>query len=185
MAFVDVQRKKLILKVVLAGPPAVGKTERLMQIAAAGRYHKYGSRVAGETEMAVLPLKAERDGREVEIEVYEWHGPLVERADLRMKGMFVGLDGVIYIADAREDRWVDTVKQFEFLVESAGKSKLLRLAGLLILGMKDEGLLRLSSFDGKLYGPTWSEKLDLAIEDADAFVEAVRVYGEVMLVRSL
>lgn len=185
MAFVDVQRKKLILKVVLVGPPAVGKTERLMQIAHAGRHHSYGSRVSGITEMAVLPLKAERDGREVEIELYEWHGPLLERADLRLRGMFVGLDGVVYIADAREDRWIDTVKQFEFLVESAGKSKLLRLPGLLMLGMKDQGLLRLSSFDGKLYGPTWSEKLELAIEEADPFVEALRVYGEVMLVRSV
>jgi hypothetical protein len=49
----------------------------------------------------------------------------------------------------------------------------------------DEGLLRLSSFDGKLYGPTWSERLELPIGDAAPFVEAVRVYGEVMLARVL
>ncbi len=181
MAFVDTKRGKLILKVVLAGPPCVGKTERLMQLAAAGRHHKFGSKIAGETEVAVLELKAEQDARDVEIEVYEWHGH--ERADLRMKGMFVGLDGVIYIADAREDRHVDTVGTFDFLVEAAGKTKLLRLPGLLMLGNKDEGLLRLSSFDGKLYGPTWSEKLELPFQEAAPFVEAVRVFGEVMLVR--
>lgn len=183
MAFVDAKRKKLILKVVLAGPPCAGKSERLAQLAAAGRGHKFGSKIAGETEVAVLELKAEKDGRDVEIEVYEWHGH--ERADLRMKGMFVGLDGVIYMADAREDRHGDSVGTFDFLVEKAGKSKLLRLPGLLMLGNKDVGLLRLSSFDGKLYGPTWSEKLELNIEEAEPFVEAVRVFGEVMLVRSV
>ncbi len=183
MAFVDLARKKLILKVVLAGPPAVGKTERLDQIGEAGRREKFGSRVTGETHMAVLPLTAERDGREVEIEVYEWHGP--ERADVRSKSLWVGLDGVVYIADAREDRHVDTIRQFEFLVENAGKSKIQRLSGLLLLGRIDEGLLRLSSFEGKLYGPTWSERLELAIEKKDEFVEAMRVYGEVMLAREL
>jgi hypothetical protein len=183
MAFVDLGRKKLILKVVLAGPPAVGKTERLDQIGACGRREMFGSRVTGETQMAVLPLTAERDGREVEIEVYEWHGP--ERADVRAKSLWVGLDGIVYIADAREDRYVDSTRQFEFLVENAGKSKIQRLSGLLLLGRIDEGLLRLSSFEGKLYGPIWSERLELPIEESDRFVEAMRLYGETMLARVL
>jgi hypothetical protein len=181
MAFVDLQRDRLILKVVLAGPPAVGKTERLWQIGEAGRRHRFGSRVTGETLMAALPIEAEREGRQVEIEVYEWHGP--ERADVRAKSLWVGLDGIIYIADAREDRLVDTTRQFEFLVENAGKSKVRRLPGLLLLGRIDEGLLRLSSFGNRLDGPTWSEKLEIRLEEADRFVEAVRVFGEVMLAR--
>jgi hypothetical protein len=183
MAFVDLARGKLILKVVLAGPPAVGKTDRLDQIGEKGRREKFGSRVTGETQMAVLPLTAERDGREVEIEVYEWHGP--EKADVRAKSLWVGLDGIVYIADAREDRCVDTARQFEFLVENAGKSKVQRLSGLLLLGRIDEGLLRLPYFEGKLTGPMWSEKLELPIEEKDRFVEAMRVYGEVMLARVL
>jgi hypothetical protein len=71
------------------------------------------------------------------------------------------------------------------MVENAGKSKVQRLSGLLMLGQMDEGLLRLSSFEGKLDGPTWSERLELKIEEAAPFVEAVRVYGEVMLARVL
>jgi hypothetical protein len=183
MAFVDLARQKLILKVVLAGPPAVGKTERLWQIGEVGRRHHFGSRVTGETRMAVLPIQAEREGREVEIEIYEWHGP--ERADVRAKSLWVGLDGIIYIADAREDRYVDSTRVFEFLVENAGKSKVQRLSGLLLLGHLDEGLLRLASFEGKLQGPTWSERLEIRLDDAERFVEAVRVYGEVMLARVL
>lgn len=183
MAFVDLARQKLILKVVLAGPPACGKTERLWQLGEAGSRQRFGSRVTGETSMATLPLRAEKDGREVEIEVYEWHG--TERADVRARSLFVGLDGLIYIADAREDRHVDTVRQLEYLVECAGKSKLQRLPALLLLGRLDEGLLRLSSFEGKLNGPVWSERLELPLEEAATFVEAVRVYGEVMLARVL
>ena len=63
MAFVDLKRDRLILKVVLAGPPAVGKTERLEQIGKIGRRHDYGSTGLGPTQMAVLPISAEREGR--------------------------------------------------------------------------------------------------------------------------
>ena len=183
MAFVDLKQNKLILKVVLAGPPAVGKTERLEQVGAVGKLEHFGSSLTGPTQMATLPLTTEREGRAVEIEVYEWHGP--EKADVRAKGLFVGLDGIVYVADARQDRYVDSVAQFEFLVKNAGKSKVARLPGVLILGMMDEGVLRLSSFEEKLRGPTWSDRLELSIDDAEPFVEALRLFGEVMLARSL
>lgn len=182
MAFVDLSRNRLVLKVLLAGPPAVGKTERLGQIGDVGRFTPFGTSVIGRSNMAVLPLKATATKRPVEIELYEWHGP--ERADVRAKRMFTGLDGMVYIADAREDRFVDTQKQFEFLIKEAGRSRLARLPGLLLLGMMDEGLLRLSAIASKLDGgPTWSDQLELSIDDADAFVEAIRVLGEVMLAR--
>ena len=184
MAFVDMHKNKLILKVVLAGPPAVGKTERLIHIGEnGGRTQKFGSTVIGPQQMAILPLASEAEGRDIEIEVYEWHGP--EKADLRMKGLFVGIDGLIYMVDAREDRMVDSVNTFKFVLQTAGKSKIQRLPALLVLGQMDEGLLRLSSFDGKLEGPTWSDKLELSLEEGAEFVEALRVYGEVMLARVL
>jgi GTPase SAR1 family protein len=183
MAFVDLQRNKLVLKVVMTGPPAVGKSERIEQIGKVGRQERYGSTVLGPTQIGVLPLTSEREGREVEIEVYEWHGP--EKADIRFKGMFVGIDGLIFVADARQDRRKDTVAQFEYLVETAGKSKIQRLPAILMLGQMDEGLLRLSAFDEKLQGPTWSERLELPLEESEPFIEALRVYGEVMLARVL
>lgn len=183
VAFVDLARNILVLKVVLAGPPAVGKTERLDQIGRAGRRYGFGSSVMGPTEMAVLPIASESDGRPVEVEFYEWHGP--ERADVRAKGLFLGLDGLIYLADAREDRHVDTVRQFQFLVEQAGKAKLARLPALLVLGRMDEGLLRLPHFQQKLAGPTWSQKLDLPRTAEEPFLEALRLYAEVMLARAL
>lgn len=183
MAFVDLAKNRLVLKVLLAGPPAVGKTLRLDQVGAAGRRQDFGSGRMGPTQMAVLPLPIERQGRPVELEIYEWHGP--ERADVRAKGIFVGVDGVVYLADAREDRYVDSVRQFQFLVEQMGKSKMQRLPALLLLGRLDEGLLRLPSFEGKLMGPTWSDKLEVPHQDAEPFLEALRVYGEVMLARAL
>lgn len=183
MAFVDLKRDKLILKVLLTGPPAVGKTERLIHVGEVGRTQKYGSTAIGPTQMAILPLTSEREGREVEMEIYEWHGP--ERADVRMKGMFVGLDGLIYMVDARQDRMVDSLGQFKFLLETAGKTKIQRLPAVMLLGQMDEGLLRLSSFEGKLQGPTWSDRLELGLEEKDPFIEALRVYGEVMLARAL
>lgn len=184
MAFVDLAKDKLVLKVILAGPPAVGKTERLFHIGdSGGRREKFGTTVTGITYMAALPLTSEREGREVEIEVYEWHGP--EKADVRARGIFIGIDGLIYLADAREDRYVDTIRQFEFLVSQVGRSRLVRLPALLVLGRMDEGLLRLSSLEGKLDGPTWSDRLEIPYDDAERFVEAVRVYGEVMLARTL
>jgi hypothetical protein len=183
MAFVDLKRDRLILKVVLTGPPAVGKSDRLDQIGGVGKRVSYGSTALGPTQMAILPISAEREGRPVEIEVYEWHGP--EKADVRMRGLFVGIDGLIYIADARQERHVDTVGQFQFLVQTAGKSKIQRLPAIMMLGQKDEGLLRLSSFEEKLLGPTWSDRLELGIEESEPFIEALRVYGEVMLARVL
>ena len=183
MAFVDLKRNVLVLKVVLTGPPAVGKTERLEQLGQVGRSARFGSTAMGPTRMASLPLTSEREGRAVEVEVYEWHGP--EKADVRAKGIYVGLDGLIYMADAREDRYVDTVRQLGFFIDQAGKSKVARLPGLLVLGQRDEGLLRLSTLAPKLSGLTWSDRFEGEIEDAEGFVEAVRVFGEVMLARTL
>ena len=183
MAHVDLARDTLVLKVVLAGPPAVGKTARLEQLAAVGREARFGTSVMGPQEMAILPLRSERGRRKVEIEVYEWHGR--ERADVRAKGLFVGLDGLIYIADARADRLVDTVRQLEFLAQTAGMSKLRRLPSLLLLGHADEGELRLASIEPRLNGPIWSDRLEMGVEEDVAFVERVRVYGEVMLARLL
>ena len=65
--------------------------------------------------MAVLETRASdpaAEDRAVEVEFYEWHGP--EKADVRARGLFVGLDGLIYMVDAREDRYVDTVNFFDF-----------------------------------------------------------------------
>ena len=183
MATVDLRRDVLVLKVVLTGPPAVGKSCRLEQLGEVGRSERFGSTTSGPTRMAVLPLTSEREGRAVELEVYEWHG--LERADVRAKGLFVGLDGLIYVADAREDRYVDTVGQLDYFVEVAGKSKVQRLPGLLVLGQMDEGLLRLPTLATKLKGPAWSARVELPLEAAEPFVEAVRVFGEVMLARIL
>lgn len=183
MAFVDLAKNRLVLKAVIAGPPAVGKTERLQQIGREGRLHEFGSRVVGQMTMAELPLAAEGSVRPVSLEIYEWHGP--EKIDVRSKALFTGLDGLIYLADAREDRWVDTTKQFAFLVDQAGKSRVQRLPGLLVLGHVDEGLLRLSSFDEPLQGPTWSERVEAPVDEAAPFLEAVRLFGEVMLARTL
>lgn len=182
MAIVDLQRDVLVLKVVLTGPPAVGKTERLEQIGQQGRSAAFGSK-AGPTRMACLGLTSESEGRAVEVEVYEWHGH--EKADVRAKGMVLGLDGLIYIADAREDRFVDTVRQLEYFIDHAGKSRVQRLPSLLVLGHGDEGLLRLKSIAPKLKGVTWADQVECSIDDAESFVEAVRVYGEVMLARLL
>ena len=184
MAFVDLARNRLVLKVVVAGPPAVGKTTRLEHVETEGRFASFGSSVTGRTNMAVLSIEAEGASRPVEIELYEWHGP--ERADVRSKALFTGLDGLVYVADAREDRFVDTVNQFEFLVKEAGASRLRRLPGLLVLGQMDEGLLRLPTIEKRLQrGPTWSEKVSADHEDAGAFLEALKLFGELMLARIL
>ena len=187
MAFVDLKRDTLILKVVLAGPPAVGKTERLAQVGLEGRSATFGMTPLGPQRMAVLGTASTgadaQTGRAVEVEVYEWHGP--EKADVRAQGLFIGLDGLIYMVDAREDRYVDTVNHFDFLVKTAGKSKIQRLPGLMVLGQKDEGLLRTARFTKKLIGPAWSAPVELPIDDASGFVEAVRLYTEAMLARVL
>ncbi len=136
----------------------------------------------GPQRMASLPLASERTERDVELEVYEWHGP--ERADVRARGLFVGLDGLVFIADAREDRMVDSVRQLEFLVAQAGKSRMARLASLLVLGHRDEGLLRLASYADGLTGVQWSHRFEGGIEDEEGFIEALRLYAEVMLLRT-
>ena len=187
MAFVDLKRNVLVLKVVLAGPPAVGKTERLAQLGDEGRSATFSMTSLGPQRMAVFTTRTGDPGaggeRAIDVEVYEWHGP--EKADVRAKGLFVGLDGLIYMVDAREDRFVDTVNHFEFLVKTAGKSKIQRLPGLMVLGQRDQGLLRTSRFTDKLKGPSWSAPLELPLTDADGFVEAVRLYTEAMLARTL
>lgn len=183
MAFVETAKNKLLLKVVLAGPPAVGKSTRLDQIAAEGRRESFGSKLLARTEMAIFPLAVPDSPRSVEMEIYEWHGP--EKVDVRAKALFVGLDGLIYVADAREDRWIDTTKGFEFLLEEAGKSRIQRVPGLLLLGHQDEGLLRLPRFVDELEGPTWCTTVDAPVDEAAPFLEALRLFGEAMLAREL
>lgn len=183
MAFVDLTRNVLVLKVVLAGPPAVGKTTRLKQLGEIGTYADFGSKTLGSAQMASVSLPSEGSLRPVEIEVYEWHGP--EKVDVRTKALFVGLDGVVYMADAREDRRVDTINQFGFLQDEAGKTRLMRLPGLLVLGRMDEGTLRLDHLEKKLRGPTWSERIEAPIDQKEPFFEAVKLFGEVMLARVL
>jgi hypothetical protein len=184
MAFVDLAKNQLVLKVVVAGSPAVGKTTRLQQIAAPGALTCFGSNTAGKANMASLELEAVATVRKVVVEAYEWHGH--ERADVRAKALFTGLDGVIYIADAREDRYVDTKKTYEYLMKEAGRTRLIRLPGLLLIGQKDEGLLRLASFKSIFaHGPTWSQKLDIDLEPGESFVESVRLFAEVMLSRTV
>lgn len=97
----------------------------------------------------------------------------------------VGLDGLIYVADAREDRWIDTTKGFEFLLDEAGKSRIQRVPGLLVLGHQDEGLLRLPRFIDELEGPTWCTSVDSPVDEAAPFLEALRLFGEAMLARVL
>ena len=183
MAVVDLARDVLVLKAVLAGPPAVGKSSRLDQLGALGRRERFGATPLGPTELAVLPLARSSEGRAVELELYEWHGP--ERADVRGRGLFVGLDGLVFMVDAREDRRVDTVRQLGFLADTAGKPKLARLPGLLALGRGDEGALRLADVAARLPGPAWVERVELGLEQAEPFVEAVRRLGEAMLARAL
>lgn len=183
MAFVDLSRDRLVLKVILAGPPAVGKTTRLLQIGEEGRSASFGRTALGPQRMASMPLETQHQGRPVEVEVYEWHGP--ERADVRSRGLFVGLDGLVYLADAREDRRVDTDRQLELLVDTVGKSRMRRLPGLLVLGRKDEGLTSLSAHESSLARVEWSLRFDGPIEDAAGFLEAFRLYGEVMLARTV
>ena len=55
----------------------------------------------------------------------------------------------------------------------------------MVLGQLDEGLLRTPRFLPKLQGPSWSAPVELPIDDAAGFVEAVRVYAETMLARTL
>ncbi|MBK8011394.1 MAG: hypothetical protein IPK13_08590 [Deltaproteobacteria bacterium] len=183
MAFVDLKRNRLILKLVIAGPPEVGKSTRLQQVGECGSFHEFGTSSAGRSRMSRLSLEHLKDGRPAELELYEWHGP--ERADIRAKGLFVGLDGLVYMADAREDRFVDTCRTFTFLEDRAGRSKIARLPGLLALGRTDEGVMRLESFASKLSGPAWTQRVEAPIEEAAPFVDALRLYGEVVLARTL
>ncbi len=185
MAFVDLDANRLILKAVLAGPPATGKTTRLEQVGKdeRGLFTVIGSSVSGRCNVARLHLETESSTRPVTMEIYEWHGP--ERADARNQSLFKGLDGFIYLADAREDRFVDTVNVFDFLVKTAGKSRIQRIPALLMLGRTDEGLLQLPFIESKLEGPSWSERLAPPIEETETFLETLRVFGEVMMARVL
>ena len=184
MAFVDLARKQLVLKVVLAGPPAVGKTTRLLQIAPSTGLVEYGAQNVGVTQMAALSSARSDGQRTVVIEVYEWHGH--ETADVRGKALFTGLDGVIYIADAREDRYVDTKNTYEYLCKTLGRTRINRLPGLLLIGQTDEGLLRLGSFKSVFSrGPTWSQKLEISPDDSTAFRESVLLFAEAMLARNV
>lgn len=184
MAFVDLSRDRLVLKALVAGPPAVGKSERLWQLghaSGARRVQEFGQTPLGPQRMACFDLELEREGRPVELEAYEWHGP--ERADVRGKRLFAGLDGLIYIADARAERTVDTVRQLRFLSEEMGRSRLLRIPTLLMLGQADAGLARLSTLEPNLEPMTWGQRFEGPLEDVEGFLEAVRLLAESMLIR--
>lgn len=184
MAFIDLARDRLLLKALVAGPPAVGKSERLWQLGHAGgqrRVQEFGSTPIGPQRMASFALEVARQGRPVEVEAYEWHGP--EKADVRGKGLFSGLDGLVYIADARAERQVDTVRQLEFLVRQLGRSRVNRVPSLLMLGRMDEGLARLSTLEPELVGISWGQRLEAPLEDTGEFLEAFQLLGESMLAR--
>ena len=181
---VDLARDRLVLKAIVAGPPAVGKSERLWQlgnIASPCRVLEFGRTPLGPQRMANLDLDVTREGRPVEIEFYEWHGP--ERADVRGKGLFAGLDGFIYIADARSDRRIDTIRQLEHLIDTVGRTKISRIPSVLLLGQIDEGDLVLSSIEPQLVSIAWGQKLECPLTDTSSFIEAIYLLGESMLAR--
>lgn len=180
----DLVQRQLVLKALLAGPPAVGKSERLWQLGHAGglrRVAEFGRTPLGPQRMASFDLDAREEGRPVVLEAYEWHGP--ERADARGRGLFTGLDGLIYVADARAERHVDTVRQLQFLVEKLGRPRVSRLPALLVLGRMDEGLARLRTLEPSLTGVSWGHRAELPIEDTEGFLESVRLLGHAMLAR--
>ena len=186
MTYVDLKAQRLVLKVLLAGPPSVGKSERLWQLGhAAGerRVLEFGRTPLGPQRMARLDLDVEGTGRPVSLEAYEWHGP--ERADVRGRGLFSGLDGLVYLADARTERQVDTTRQCEFLVSELGRSRARRLPALLVLGRKDEGGLRLEQLERRLPELAWTGRVEALIEETEDFLEGVRALGQAMLLRPL
>jgi len=181
MAFVDLTRNVLILKVLVAGPPASGTSERLAQLAEAGDgLRTFGSKLLAETQFAVLPLRSTATPRTVELELYEWHGP--EKVDVRARSLFTGLDGLVYVADARGDRIQDTVSTLAYLSAEAGRSRLMRIPALLVLGRPDEALLGIEPLERKLEGVSWSHRFSGPLGDP-GLVEAVALLGEAMLAR--
>jgi GTPase SAR1 family protein len=182
MAFVDLAKDQLILKVVLAGPPAVGKSTRLEQLSKPEAIQSFGSHPAGKTQMATVFVEAPGTTRQVLVEIYEWHGH--EKADVRRKTLFTGLDGLFFIVDAREDRYQDTKNTYEFLMKEAGRSRITRLPGLRLLGQKDQGLLRLRSFKSVFkIGPKWVQSLEENHDCADELTKAIPLFADAMLRR--
>jgi hypothetical protein len=181
MAFVDLSRDTLVLKVLLAGPPASGKSERLTELGARGEgVRTFGSRLLAETTYTVVQLDSVSTRRAVELEIYEWHGP--EKVDIRARSLFTGLDGLIYLADARADRLVDTQGTLAFLRETSGRTRLARIPALLVRARGDEGLLGLDALERKLDGVSWSLRFDGPLGDP-GFPDAVLLLGEAMLAR--
>lgn len=186
MAFVDLDTQRLVLRAVLAGPPGVGKSERLWQLGhddGEKRLAEFGRTPLGPQRMAWIDLQTREGGRPVVLELYEWRGP--ERADARGKALARGLDALVYLCDARADRQRDNLRHLELLIDFFGRSRLIRTPNLLALAHMEEGMARLDSIETTLPELPWSDRIEVPLEDGPRFVEAVRLLGHAMLMRSV
>jgi mutual gliding-motility protein MglA len=123
MPHINYHNKEVTFKIVYYGPGMSGKTTNLMYIHSALDKNRKGDIIVLDTEeertlfFDFFPLELGRiEGYAVRFNMYTVPGQVYYEASRRL--ILEGADGVVFVADSREDRLEENLESFEMLQSS-------------------------------------------------------------------
>lgn len=126
MAEININEKKIILKIVYYGPALSGKTTNLMQLHDMLTGKNCGELMALETKgdrtlfFDLLPILLHAAGRySVKIKLFTVPGQVAH--DATRKAVLSRADGVVFVADSQNSQTINNFESFDNLEKNAGR----------------------------------------------------------------
>lgn len=126
MADIDIDRKKLVVKIVYYGPALSGKTTNLMQLHSLLDPERCGEFMSFETKgdrtlfFDLLPMMIRTpQGFGVKIKLFTVPGQVAH--DATRKAVLSRADGVVFVADSQESQALNNFESFANLEANAGR----------------------------------------------------------------
>ena len=126
MAEIDLENKKITVKLVYYGPAMSGKTTNLMRLHDLLNPSQRGDLMSFETKgdrtlfFDFLPLLIKgADGMRIKIKLYTVPGQVAH--DATRKAVLMHTDGVVFVADSQTDQAVNNFESFDNLEKNIGR----------------------------------------------------------------
>lgn len=126
MADIDIERKKIVIKIVYYGPALSGKTTNLMQLhslldpASCGEFMSFETRGDRTLFFDLLPMMIRTpQGFSAKIKLFTVPGQVAH--DATRKAVLSRADGVVFVADSQESQGLNNFESFSNLEANAGR----------------------------------------------------------------